>query len=540
MRFVLLLAALAPAFAQNCSTLVAYSPPINISADPNYGNVLVNTPPGCLWTFSSDSSWLGFTAGPAYGLGSGNDQFTWSAALNNLPVNRQGVISVVPLVGTASTVKITVTQQAAPAVTLSLQPASASIGATGGAGSFQAQTNWYWSAASAAGWITVPAGAGGSASGTVAYTVSANPCSTQRTGSVVVQPAPMVAPSQSFQLTEDGSPANLTVAPQSVAIPSAAYDGQFAVTTDGSCSWSATSYVSWVHISLGSGSGAGPVAYHVDANAAGSARSGVIQTGPAAFTVTQQAAPAAAVQVAAVVNAASYSAAQTAVAPGEIVALYGTNLGPAKGVPMQVNADGKTIATTLGGTTVLFDNVPAALTYVSATQVNAVVPYGVAGKASTQVQAQYQGALSPAVTLPVQAAAPGLFSLDGTGLGAAAVLNQDYKVNSAVAPAARGSVVMIYCTGGGVTTPASADATLTPVPTDPSQLAWLTQSANVTVTIGGLPATVWYAGGAPGAIAGLTQINAQIPAGVTPGAAVPVVVQLGAWKSQTGVTIAVD
>jgi uncharacterized protein (TIGR03437 family) len=51
---------------------------------------------------------------------------------------------------------------------------------------------------------------------------------------------------------------------------------------------------------------------------------------------------------------------------------------------------------------------------------------------------------------------------------------------------------------------------------------------------------VWYAGGAPGAIAGLTQINAQIPAGVTPGAAVQVVVQIGVWKSQTGVTIAVD
>jgi uncharacterized protein (TIGR03437 family) len=278
----------------------------------------------------------------------------------------------------------------------------------------------------------------------------------------------------------------------------------------------------------------------VDANAGGSARSGGIQVGPATFTITQQAAPAAAVQIAAVVNAASYSPTQMAVAPGEIVALYGSNLGPAKGVPMQVNPDGKTVATSLGGATVLFDNVPAALTYVSATQVNAVVPYGVAGKISTQVQAQYQGAISPAVPIGVQAAAPGLFSLDGSGNGAAAVLNQDYKVNSALVPAARGSVVMIYCTGGGVTSPLSVDATLTPVPSDPSQLPWLTQSANVAVTIGGLPATVWYAGGAPGAIAGLTQINAQIPAGVTPGSAVPVLVQIGASKSQTGVTIAVD
>jgi uncharacterized protein (TIGR03437 family) len=243
--------------------------------------------------------------------------------------------------------------------------------------------------------------------------------------------------------------------------------------------------------------------------------------------------------LAAVVNASSYALDQTAVAPGEIVALYGTNLGPAQSLTMLVNPDGKSVATSLGGTTVLFDNVAAALTYVSATQVNAVVPYGLAGKSSTQVQVQYQGALSGAVTLPVQAAAPGLFSLDSTGLGAGAVRNQDYSVNGALNAAARGSVVMIYCTGGGVTNPASVDATLTPIPSDPAQLPWLTQKATVTVTIGGIPATVSYAGGAPGAVAGLTQINAQIPASVTPGSAVTIRVRIGVWQSQPGITIAV-
>jgi uncharacterized protein (TIGR03437 family) len=62
----------------------------------------------------------------------------------------------------------------------------------------------------------------------------------------------------------------------------------------------------------------------------------------------------------------------------------------------------------------------------------------------------------------------------------------------------------------------------------------------VAVTIGGVPATVSYSGAAPTQIAGLTQINAQVPAGVTPGTKVPVVVTIGTWQSQSGVTMAVQ
>jgi uncharacterized protein (TIGR03437 family) len=62
---------------------------------------------------------------------------------------------------------------------------------------------------------------------------------------------------------------------------------------------------------------------------------------------------------------------------------------------------------------------------------------------------------------------------------------------------------------------------------------------NVTVTIGGIGARLSYSGGAPQALAGLTQINAEVPAGVTPGTSVPVVVQVGNWQSQPGVTMSV-
>jgi uncharacterized protein (TIGR03437 family) len=240
------------------------------------------------------------------------------------------------------------------------------------------------------------------------------------------------------------------------------------------------------------------------------------------------------VQLNAVVNAASNVAG--AVSPGEIVTLYGAYIGPASAVGLQVNADG-TYAKTLGGTRVLFDGVPAGIIYASAAQVNAVSPYGLAGKSTTQVQVEYQGVLSNAISIPVQAAHPGLFTVDASGLGGGAILNQDYSLNGGLNPAARGSVVMIYCTGGGVTIPASVDATITPAP---PPLYNLSPTNPVSVTIGGIAATVSYSGAAPSQIAGLTQINAQVPAGVTPGTKVPVIVTIGTWQSQPGVTLAVQ
>ncbi|MGA3043442.1 MAG: hypothetical protein ABSF54_21920, partial [Bryobacteraceae bacterium] len=63
---------------------------------------------------------------------------------------------------------------------------------------------------------------------------------------------------------------------------------------------------------------------------------------------------------------------------------------------------------------------------------------------------------------------------------------------------------------------------------------------NCSATVGGITATNNYCGEAPGATAGLVQVNVQIPAsGVTPGAAVPISITIGGVTSQTGVTVAV-
>jgi uncharacterized protein (TIGR03437 family) len=61
----------------------------------------------------------------------------------------------------------------------------------------------------------------------------------------------------------------------------------------------------------------------------------------------------------------------------------------------------------------------------------------------------------------------------------------------------------------------------------------------VTVEINGEIAEVTYAGGAPGEVAGMLQVNARIPANVPSGASVPVTITVGAATSQAGVTVAI-
>ena len=177
---------------------------------------------------------------------------------------------------------------------------------------------------------------------------------------------------------------------------------------------------------------------------------------------------------------------------------------------------------------------PAPLLYVAGDQINTVVPYGVAGRASTQVQVEYLGALSKALTVPIATASPGVFTADASGTGQGAILNQDLGINSAANPAAPGSIVMIYATGEGQVNPRPADGSITGTDVLPKPVN------NVTVSIGGTQAEVLYAGAAPDLVAGVMQVNARIPMGIATGPAVPVMLAVGGIKSHTDVTLAVQ
>ena len=192
-----------------------------------------------------------------------------------------------------------------------------------------------------------------------------------------------------------------------------------------------------------------------------------------------------------------------AVSPGEIISVFGSSLGPSTPVGVQLTASGR-VSTQAGGTQVLFDGIPAPLLYVSSAQLNVVVPYEVSG--STVMQVSYQGNPSTTTTLAVTASSPGIFG----------IANQD------------DSVLVIYGTGEGQTNPPGVDGNVNnsvfPAPVLP-----------VSVKIGGQPATVLYAGAAPGFVAGVLQVNVQIPSGLT--GTVPVQLTIGSASSQPGLTV---
>ncbi len=233
--------------------------------------------------------------------------------------------------------------------------------------------------------------------------------------------------------------------------------------------------------------------------------------------------------IAAVVNGAGNQTGS--IAPGEIIVLYGNGLGPAAVVANQPNSNG-VYSTAIGGTAVYVGGTAAPILYASATQVSAIVPFGLTGS-TAPVYVTYQGVATTPVSVPVATAAPALFTTDFSGKGQVAAVNQGATptINNASHPANAGTFVQLYATGGGTTSPASADGAIAAGP------AQLTQ--NATVTIGGKNATVAYAGAAPGSPNGVVQINVQIPSGLPAGQA-DVSVQIGGVSSPAGATIAVS
>ena len=229
-----------------------------------------------------------------------------------------------------------------------------------------------------------------------------------------------------------------------------------------------------------------------------------------------------------IVNAASYS--NGAVAPGEMVAIYGQNLGPQNiAVATFDNSSGNT-NTQLAGTQVTFNGIPAPLVYTSSGAAAAIVPYEIDGAGQASVVVSFNGQVASTQIMTVADAAPGLFSADSSGSGPGAILNADYSLNSPSNPANAGSIAVIYATGGGQTNPATISGTVTTAATPLVD--------QVAVTVGGQPAQVLYAGNAGGEVAGVVQLNVQLPAGVT--GTVPVTVTIGTHPSQATVTMSIQ
>jgi endo-1,4-beta-xylanase len=224
-----------------------------------------------------------------------------------------------------------------------------------------------------------------------------------------------------------------------------------------------------------------------------------------------------------VVNAATFRPGP--VAPGEIVTIFGTGLGPTALAAAQYT-DGR-LPASAGETRVLFDGTPAPMIYASAGQVSAIVPY--TARASVRVQVEYQGTLTAPLLATVAPAAPGIFACPdkpSVALAINASAGGVISCNGDFVPPSPGSVVTFYVTGDGIPSPAIDDGRLPAGPSYPAPAAW-------TMNIGGIDAPPCAATFAGLVYAGVTQVNVCIPEGVPRAATVPVTFRSGDASSPT-------
>jgi uncharacterized protein (TIGR03437 family) len=244
------------------------------------------------------------------------------------------------------------------------------------------------------------------------------------------------------------------------------------------------------------------------------------------FTTAAAPRPAPVIGLSSVVSDASFVA---PVAAGSIAAVFGTNLSIGQSPSILPTPLPYTLAQssfTIGG-----QNVP--LFFAMPGQVNVQIPWEMAGQTQVAIIATVNGVVSNTQSVPIVSFAPGIFSMDSSGGGQGAILiAPGAQLASAASPVSRGAYVSIFCTGLGPVT--NQPATGAQGPANPLART----IATTTLTIGGVTAVVTYSGLAPGLV-GLYQVNAIVPAALTPGNSVPVIVSVNNIPSNA-VTIAVQ
>jgi uncharacterized protein (TIGR03437 family) len=227
------------------------------------------------------------------------------------------------------------------------------------------------------------------------------------------------------------------------------------------------------------------------------------------------------------------------ISPGEIITLFGTNIGPSTAAGLALDTTGK-VSTTIGGVQVLVSGFACPMVFANATQVSAVVPYEIAGFVSADVFVRFAGVASNAIHVNVATTAPGLFTANSSGKGPGAILNGNNSFNSPNNPAAKGEIVALYMTGEGQTSPRGVTGKVTTVSTTPPLTPGPLLPVSVLIGPAGAqqPANFTFAGEAPGLISGAMQLNVQIPLTAASGDQ-QIVVSIGGNPSQTGVTVSV-
>ena len=217
-------------------------------------------------------------------------------------------------------------------------------------------------------------------------------------------------------------------------------------------------------------------------------------------------------------------------APGGIVSLFGARFAGENNFASEIPLERE-----LGGVRVRIGGEDAPLYFAGPGQVNAQMPFKVNPGDSVPVAVSVGGLLTVPQNYLIAPVQPGIFDLGG-GQGAVLIANTAIRVapvgsipGHETRPAKSGEFISIFCSGLGATSPTveageagAAEAVTTPV----------------TATIGGVDASVSFAGLAP-FLVGLYQVNVVVPGGVVGGPAVPLVITQDGIASNT-VAIAVE
>jgi uncharacterized protein (TIGR03437 family) len=213
-----------------------------------------------------------------------------------------------------------------------------------------------------------------------------------------------------------------------------------------------------------------------------------------------------------VVNAASNAPSGDAISPGEYIAIYGSGLAAATASSLPPYPD------QVGNVSVSINGTPAPVYFVSAGQINCLVPYEVTGSTASIVVTN-TGAKSNTVNVPLALTSPGIFTQDGTGVSDGAIVhgsNQSLLVNAA-APATKGEIVVMYLTGLGALT--------TPVADGHGATSLNNATTAIQIYVAGVPVpstSVAYMG--LSTLPGLYQINFTIPTDLTVSGELPVAI----------------
>jgi uncharacterized protein (TIGR03437 family) len=228
-----------------------------------------------------------------------------------------------------------------------------------------------------------------------------------------------------------------------------------------------------------------------------------------------------------VVSTASYVS-NAPLAPGAFASIFGENL-----ATTSIQAGKLPLTTQLAGAQAFIAGRLAPIQYASSGQINFLIPFDLAPNSTQQLIVIQGSAYSTPESITIAPAQPAVFTL-GAGVGAITVVkaNGDQFSADASHPASAGDTLVIYCAGLGAVTPPVATGSA--APGSPPAKA----SSTVTVTIGGQPAPVAFAGLTP-TYAGLYQVNVTVPSGITAGPSVPVIITV-AGLSSPPVTVAIQ